>query len=115
MMTNSGKFVRTTLGATETSVCRLGFSASYRPGAGAIRYAIDRGVDYFFGYGFDTQLVKVLREEFGTRREKYVLATGAYNLIIGYPNLRRTLEKRLRQFRTEYIDVFQFLGVMKEK
>lgn len=113
-MTN-GRFIRTTLGATSMSVCRLGLSASYRPGASAIRYAIGQGVDFFFGYGFDTQLVKVLREEFGTKRERYVLATGAYNLIYGYPNLRRTLEKRLRQFRTEYIDVFQFLGVMNER
>ncbi len=35
--------------------------------------------------------------------------------MIGYPNLRRTLEKRLRQFSTDYIDVFMFLGVTKEK
>ena len=110
-----GHFIRTTLGATSMNVCRLGMSASYRPGAGTIRTAIEQGVDFFFGYGFDTQLVKVLREEFGTRREKYVLATGAYNLVYWYPNLRRTLEKRLRQFRTDYIDVFQFLGVLKEK
>ena len=114
-MTNTKRFDRAILGSTNMSVCRLGLSASYRPGDRAIRYAIGQGVDYFFGYGFDTQLVRVLREEFGTRREKYILATGAYNLIIGNPNLRRTLEKRLRQFRTDYIDVFQFLGVMKEK
>lgn len=112
---NRNGFDRTSLGSTAMNVCRLGLSASYRPGARAIRYAIGQGVNYFFGYGFDTQLVGVLREEFGTGREKYVLATGAYNLIIGYPNLRRTLERRLRQFRTDYIDVFQFLGVMKEK
>jgi aryl-alcohol dehydrogenase-like predicted oxidoreductase len=106
---------RTTLGVTGMKVSRLGLSASYRPGIKAIYTAIDEGVNFFFGFGIDTHLVKGLRTVFGRDREKIVLATGAYNLIIGYPNLRRTLEKRLRQFRTEYIDIFMFLGVMKEK
>ncbi len=56
-----------------------------------------------------------VREIVKKERARYILATGAYNLIFGYPNLRRTLEKRLRQFGTEYIDLFLFLGVMKEK
>ena len=42
-----------------------------------------------------------------------MLATGAYNYIWGHQNLRRTLEKRLRQIRTDYIDVFHFLGVTR--
>jgi aryl-alcohol dehydrogenase-like predicted oxidoreductase len=96
-------------------VSRLGFSASYRPGIKAIHAAVDEGLNFFFGFGIDTQLVKALRDVFKGNRERFVLATGAYNLIIGYPNLRRTLEKRLRQFSTEYIDTFMFLGVMKEK
>ena len=106
---------QTPLGATGVNVSRLGLSASYRPGIKAIHLAIDEGINFFFGYGFDTQLVKGLRTAFKGDREKFMLATGAYNLIIGYPNLRRTLEKRLRQFSTEYIDTFMFLGVMKEK
>jgi aryl-alcohol dehydrogenase-like predicted oxidoreductase len=106
---------QTFLGATGMKVSRLGLSASYRPGVKAVHAAIDEGVNFFFGFGIDTHLVKGLRAPFKGGREKFVLATGAYNLIIGYPNLRRTLEKRLRQFATEYIDVFMFLGVMKEK
>lgn len=35
--------------------------------------------------------------------------------MFGYFDLRRTLEKRLRQLRTDYIDIFLFLGVLKEK
>ncbi len=108
-------FMQTTLGAAGFPVCRLGFSASYRPGIRTIHRAIDEGLNYFFGYGFDGQLKKALREAFKSKREKLVLATGAYNLLVGYPNLRRSLEKRLRQFSTDYIDVFLFLGVMKEK
>jgi aryl-alcohol dehydrogenase-like predicted oxidoreductase len=93
----------------------MGLSASYRPGKAAIHWALDQGINYFFGYGFDTQMIHVLRDVLRSNREKYVVATGAYNLILGHPNLRRTLEKRLRQLRTEYIDVFLFLGVLKEQ
>jgi aryl-alcohol dehydrogenase-like predicted oxidoreductase len=103
------------LGSTGIVVSRLGFSASYRPGVRAVHVAIEEGINFFFGFGMDTQLTKGLREIFKGEREKLFLATGAYNFIIGYPNLRRTLEKRLRQFGTDYIDSFLFLGVMKEK
>lgn len=36
-------------------------------------------------------------------------------MIIGHPDIRRSMEKRLRQFKTDYIDIFLFLGVMKPK
>ncbi|MCX6133895.1 MAG: aldo/keto reductase [Ignavibacteriales bacterium] len=103
------------LGATGLRTSRLGLSASYRPGVRAVHRALDEGINFFFGYGIDTQLSKGLREAFRSNRDKHVLATGAYNLLIGYPNLRRTLERRLRQFRTDYIDVFLFLGVTDPK
>jgi len=96
-------------------VHRLGLSASYRPGKAAIYRALDEGINYVFGYGFDSQMMGVLRDVLRRHRERYVVATGAYNLILGHPNLRRTLEKRLRRLGTEYIDVFLFLGVMKER
>lgn len=108
-------FTHATLGKVGIPVHRLGVSATYRPGKKTLHRALDEGLNYFFAFGIDKQMIKVLREILPTNREKYVLATGAYNLIIGYPNLRRTLEKRLRQFRTDYIDVFLFLGVTKEK
>lgn len=108
-------FSHTTLGRTGRQVCRLGLSASYRPGPAAILRAHERGVNVFFAYGFDTHMVKAMRDILPRHRESTVLVTGAYNLIIGYPDIRRTLERRLRQFRTDYIDVFLFLGVMKEK
>lgn len=103
----------TSLGKTGLTVSRLGLSASYRPGKKTIHKALDEGINYFFAYGFDGQMTSTMREVFTTERKNIVLATGAYNLIWMYPNLRRTLEKRLRQFKTDYIDVFLFLGVMK--
>ena len=109
----SDDFLHTTLGRTGWPVFRLGFSASYRPGKETVFRALDHGVNFFFGYGIDTQLVSPLREVFRHRRSELLLATGAYNLIFGHTDLRRTLEKRLRQFGTDYIDLFMFLGIMK--
>jgi aryl-alcohol dehydrogenase-like predicted oxidoreductase len=108
-------FLRAPLGKLGTPVCRLGLSATYRPGRATIHKALDEGLNYFFYFGFDTQIPAVLREVIPSRREQYVLATGAYNYIFTHQNLRRTLERRLRQMRTDYIDVFHFLGIMKPK
>ena len=100
-------------GSTGMESSRLGLSASYRPGVRTVHRALDSGINFFFGFGLDTQLSQGLRDAFKSHREKHILATGAYNLLIGYPNLRRSLEKRLRQFHTDYIDTFLFLGVTK--
>jgi aryl-alcohol dehydrogenase-like predicted oxidoreductase len=106
-------FLQTTLGRTGIPVFRLGLAGSYRPGEQVIRGALDEGVNYFFCYGFDAQMIRVLRGLSADQREKVVIGTGAYNYIWGHQDLKRTLEKRLRQLRTDYIDVFHFLGVMK--
>ncbi len=108
-------FLHTTLGKTGIQVHRLGLSATYWPGKKTIHRAIDEGLNYFFCFGIDKQMFSVLRDVSKASREKFVIATGAYNLLIGHPNLRRTLEKRLRQLKTDYIDVFLFLGVTKPK
>jgi len=108
-------FTLTTLGNTDIAVNRLGLSGTYRPGKRTIYKALDEGLNYFFCYGFDTQMIRVLRDVLNGRRDSYTVATGAYNLLWGSPNLRRTLEKRLRQLHTDYIDVFLFLGVTKER
>jgi predicted aldo/keto reductase-like oxidoreductase len=108
-------FKHTILGRTGLIVHRLGLSATHRPGREAVRYAIDRGVNYFFCYGFDSQLTKTIRDLPPSEKDKLIVSTGAYNLLIGHPNLRRTLEKRLRQIGKDYIDVFLFLGVTQPK
>jgi aryl-alcohol dehydrogenase-like predicted oxidoreductase len=101
------------LGKIGTPVCRIGLSATYRPGRQTVFRALDEGLNYFLFFGFDRHMTSVLRETVPPRREQYVLATGAYNLIWGHQNLRRTLERRLRQMRTEYVDVFHFFGVTR--
>lgn len=108
-------FKHATLGKTGIEVCRLGLSGTYRPGKDTIYKALDAGVNYFFCYGFDFQMTKTLAELSKGNREKYVVATGAYNFIYGHQNLRKTLEKRLKQLKTDYLDIFLFLGVTKDK
>src|ERR1017187_910711 len=106
-------FPRVPLGKIGTPVCRIGLSATYRPGRQTVFKALDEGLNYFLYFGFDHHMTSVLRETVPPRRDQYVLATGAYNCIWWHQNLRRTLERRLRQMRTDYIDVFHFLGVTR--
>jgi aryl-alcohol dehydrogenase-like predicted oxidoreductase len=103
------------LGSTGLKVFPLGLSTSYWPGKKTIYQAIDEGINLFFGFGFDQQMFSVLRDVMKSNRQRFVLATGAYNYLFGYQNLRKTLERRLRQFRTDYIDAFLFLGVTRKK
>ena len=103
------------LGRTGMKVHRLGLAASYRPGERAVERALDSGINFFFCYGIDGQMIRVLRRLSADRRDRIVIATGAYNYIWWRQDLEKTLEKRLRQLRTDHIDVFHFLGVMKAK
>ena len=108
-------FLRAPLGKLGSPVCRIGLSATYRPGRATVHKALDEGLNYFFFFGIDNHMTRVLREVVPARRGQYVLATGAYNYVFAHQNLRRALEKRLRQTRTDYIDVFHFLGVTNPK
>jgi hypothetical protein len=65
-----------TLGGLGTRACRMGLSASHRPGEATIRRAIDAGVNLFFAYGFDRQMTNVLRELSPGERERHVIVTG---------------------------------------
>ncbi len=106
-------FLDSTLGLNGPNVCRLGLSASYWPGRATVHRAVDEGLNYFFFFGWDAQMTSVLRDVTRRNREKFVLATGAYNYVWSRRDFRRTLERRLRQLKTDYIDVFQFLGVLR--
>lgn len=106
-------FLHGHLGKLPAPVFRLGLSASYRPGKDTVLRAAGWGVNTFFFYGFDSHMTGALRELLKRGRERYVVVTGAYNFIWWRQDFRRTLEKRLRQLGTDYLDAFLFLGVMK--
>lgn len=101
------------LGSTGINVTPLGLSTSYWPGKKTVNAAVEEGINLFFAFGFDLQMRRVLRELLPRHRDKFVLVTGAYNYIWRAQDVRKALEKRLRQFNTDYIDVFLFMGVMK--
>lgn len=103
------------LGRTGIKVSRIGLAGTYRPGMQPLERAIDQGINLFFFFGFDTHTVKMLRATLPGKRDRIVVATGIYNFILGHPSPRKTLEKRLRQLATDYIDVFLFLGVLSPK
>jgi len=100
-------------GNTGLHVSPIGLSASYFPGRKTISRAVEEGINLFFAFGIDVQMVRTLQTLMPPRRDKFVLVTGAYNYIWRAQDIRKTLEKRLRQFHTDYVDVFLFLGVMK--
>ncbi len=108
-------FLRAPLAKLGTPVCRIGLSATYRPGRRTVHKALDEGLNYFLYFGFDNHMVGALRDTIKPRRDQYVLATGAYNWILWHQPLRKTLERRLRQIKTEYIDLFHFLGVTRRE
>jgi len=108
-------FTHTTLGKTGIPVHRLGFSASYKPGKETIHKALDLGINFFFAYGNHKLTIDTLRDVMKSDREKYVACMGAGNYILFHANIRKALEKRLRKLDTEYIDVFLFFGVIREK
>ena len=108
-------FLTTSLGRTGIRVSRIGLAGTHRPGKQPLESSIDQGVNLFFFFGFDTHMIKMLKEALPGNRDRIVVATGIYNFILGHPNPRRTLEKRLRQLGTDYIDLFLFLGVLSPK
>jgi len=112
-MSAASDFLTTTLGATGRTVFRLGLSASYRPGERTVRAGLDAGMNYLFCYAVDTHMTRVIRELNADRRERILIATGAYNWVLWHTPLERALEGALRRLRTDYIDVFHFLGVLK--
>lgn len=112
-MTPTPDFLAARLGPTSSPVFRLGLAATYRPGERTIRCALDQGVNYLFGFGTDTQMTRVIRDLGSDQRQKLTIATGGYNWLIWHPPLKKSLENALRRLRTDYIDVFHYLGILK--
>jgi aryl-alcohol dehydrogenase-like predicted oxidoreductase len=112
-MPSTSDFLNGNLGAQRWPVFRLGMAATYRPGERTVRCALDHGVNYLFAFAIDTNITRVVREMNSDRREKVILATGGYNWLLGHTSLRKSLESALRRYKTDYIDVFHYLGILK--
>lgn len=95
-------------------VNRVGLSATYRPGQETIFKALDEGINFYFCFGIDTHMIKVLKDLSKNQREQIVIATGAYNYKYFFQDIDKTFQKRCKQLNTDYIDLFMFLGVLQE-
>ncbi|MGM0396701.1 MAG: aldo/keto reductase [Bacillota bacterium] len=105
---------RTTLGKSGIEVSRLCFGSltmtpfqanlSEEEGAGLIRYAFDKGIDFldtaeiYENYGYISKALK------GIERNDYTISTKTYAYTEELA--KKSLEKALREIGTDYIDVF---------
>ncbi len=94
-------------------VHRLGLALNYGIDAKGFDLAIERGMNFFFFTQFKTgHLVPSLQRALAADRAKYVVACGPSVGFFG-GSVRKACEKKLRQLKTDYVDVFQlfWLGV----
>jgi aryl-alcohol dehydrogenase-like predicted oxidoreductase len=92
-------------------VFRLGLASNFGIEEGAIRQALERGVNYLY-YTPRGKMLAPIRDAFRRERERLVLATGPMLGFFG-GSVRRAAERTLRKLGTDYLDVFQlqWLGV----
>lgn len=108
-------YLISSLKSFENPVYRVGLSATYRPGKVTIFKALDEGINFFFCFGIDSQMIKVLKDLSRSQRENLIIATGAYNYKYFAQDIMKSFHKRCRQLNTDYIDLYLFLGVLSEK
>jgi diketogulonate reductase-like aldo/keto reductase len=87
-------------------VHRYGISASYGLDEAGVREAIDLGASYLFWSPVKKYLKTIIKDTVMKDRERFMLATGP---ILGYfgGSVRRTVEKRLRESGSDYLDIVQ--------
>jgi hypothetical protein len=56
------EFLYTTFNNDNRKVFRVGLSATYRPGKKAIYKAVDSGINLFFLFGIDGQMIRVTKD-----------------------------------------------------
>ena len=112
-MTNEN-FTHRDLPVVKKRVHRLGLAFNHGIGAASVEAALDQGINYLFWTRFQkAERQAVVKAALRRDRDRYVLATG---VTFGYlaTGIRRGLEKILRSFDIDYLDVFQlyWLGRM---
>lgn len=106
-------FVQREMRAVGKRVYRLGLSVNFGVEPSAIEAALERGVNYLFWTSYKTSQAKpVVRAALQKNREQIVLAAGpTFGYLAG--SIRRSCERLLRSFGTDYIDVFQLFWLSK--
>lgn len=107
-------FTHRDLPVVQKRVHRLGLAFNHGISAASVEGALDQGINYLFCTRFQkADRHAVVKAALRRDRDRYVLASGA---TFGYwaSGIRRGLEKILRSFDVDYLDVFQlyWLGRM---
>ena len=95
-------------------VHRLGLAANYGIDQAGIEMALERGMNYVLWTKLKMgALLEPLRRALAQRREQMVVATGPSLAFFG-GSVRRAAEAKLKELRTDYLDIFQlfWLGRM---
>ncbi len=98
--------------ALKKTLFRLGLSGSFGLDEAGCREALER-IRYLFWFPSMKGLTPALRDALRRDRERYVVATGPF--LGHFPGwVRKAVERRLRELRTDYLDVLQlsWLGKM---
>jgi aryl-alcohol dehydrogenase-like predicted oxidoreductase len=91
--------------ALDRDVHRLGIACNYGIDAAGLAEGLERGINTIFWTSLRTgHLRETLRSAFANDRERYVLMAGP---TVGYfgGSFRRGIERILREFKTDYVDV----------
>lgn len=111
---NTEDFTHRDLPVVNKRVHRLGLAFNSGIDAASVEAALDQGINYLFCTRFQkADRHAVLKAALGRNRDRYLLATGVtFGYLAG--GIRRGLEKVLRSFDVDYVDVFQlyWLGRM---
>ena len=108
----SAVFTHTTLPVINKEVMRMGVAGNYGIESDSIRWASEQGVNYWlWGKSFG-KVADGIREVINKDREKQVVAFLSWGFF-GW-QIRKSVEKALRQLNTDYLDVFKlgWLGKM---
>ncbi len=96
-------FVRTTLGRTGRTVCRLGVASGYGVPAEAVERAAERGVNYLFWGSRRTEAFARAIRNLAAHREELVIVVQSYSRVASL--LAWSLEHALRRLRLDYADI----------
>ena len=98
------------LGSTDIRMSDISFGGSrLRGDAELVRYALDKGINYFdtaesyTGGNSETAIGEALR---GKRDQVYIVSKGGFGSHVRQDKMMRSLEGSLRRLQTDYVDVY---------
>lgn len=110
-------FEQLPLANTELKSSRLGLGTAYGIPANDILWAFEQGINFWFwGSARRRNVAKAFKKLGKSNRDKIILATAAYahKLIPSKLLIKLSVERVLKDLRTDYIDAFQLGWIAKE-